>query len=88
MTAMTTKPIPPIHWRDERQRRMLLSMESRFVKTVDPVVVIPEKASKTAFVMEILSMVRRKGREEKKPAALQERAIMANPCRADRPVET
>ena len=44
--ATTTMPMPPIHCSRPRQRRMPAGRNSSPVKTVAPVVVRPEMASK------------------------------------------
>ena len=49
-TAMTMMPIPPSHWRSARHSRMPDGASSSPTITVDPVVVIPDIASKNASV--------------------------------------
>ena len=47
-TPMTMMPIPPSHCSKERQSRMPGGASSRPVTTVEPVVVMPDIASKKA----------------------------------------
>ena len=60
----TMKPTPPIHWRIARHIRMPRSVPSSPVITVDPVVVMPDMASKKASVKD-----RSQSQSGKAPAA-------------------
>ena len=49
--AVTTIPMPPIHWRIDLHISIPLGISSSPSNTVDPVVVIPEVASNKASVI-------------------------------------
>ena len=51
-TAVTMMPTPPIQWRIERQRSRPRGIVSRPLRTVAPVVVMPDTLSKKASVIE------------------------------------
>ena len=64
--AIRTIPMPPSHCRIERQSRMPGGAVSRPVMTVEPVVVMPETASKNASVKLMFSPASVRGREAKR----------------------
>ena len=60
-SAMTMIPIPPSHCRSARHRRMPGGASLRFVRIVEPVVVMPDMDSKKASVKVKLSSHIQKG---------------------------
>ena len=64
-TATTMMPMPPSHWRSARHRRMPGGAESSPLITVEPVVVMPDMASKKASVKLRPRSEKAKGREAK-----------------------
>ncbi len=70
-TASTMMPSPPIHCNCWRYQRIEIGMWSRPVKTVAPVVVMPETVSNTALAAPE-SSTSRKGRDPARETAAQQ----------------
>ena len=73
--AITMIPVPPSHWRRERHKRMPLETLSKWLKTVDPVVVRAETDSNQELRKPKDKDDQKKGSPAKKEVAIQLPAV-------------
>lgn len=82
-TPITIKPIPPNHCKIERQSRMLGAISSSPLRTVEPVVVIPDMVSKYASV-KLMWLMNTKGRAANALAIVQTSDVIKKRSRTPR----
>ena len=82
-SAITIIPIPPSHCRIARQSKIPGGASEIWVRIVEPVVVIPETASKTESVRDKLRSERAKGAAAAMARAIQLKVVKRNACRTE-----